>query len=237
MELNLVLILQFMTDNRKENVMVVLQDKQLFLLKQMLNKMLGLLKTYDVFESAKFQPTLQIISNNIEQCIKYNFDGIEELSRYVYEDWRIVCVGKKGIENWYFNIEDIRLKGKINKTFEEVALSVEKILGTNFIVQKKWYSYDELISLGQRYKEREKDWDTVIRKLISTNRYYTSPIKLIPSDIWSFAKMLCIAATDDSLKEWFLKDIPAFGYLAPERILQIENGDDILRNFMYDIPI
>jgi hypothetical protein len=49
--------------------------------------------------------------------------------------------------------------------------------------------------------------------------------------------MLCIAGTDASLEEWFLKDIPAFGYLSPKQILQIENGDDILRNLMYDIPI
>ena len=46
--------------------------------------------------------------------------------------------------------------------------------------------------------------------------------------------MLCITETDDSLKEWFSKDISAFGYLAPKTILQIENGDDILHNFMYD---
>lgn len=203
----------------------------------MFDKMLDLLKMYDIFSSAMFMPTLQIISRNIEQCIKYNFDGIEELSRYVYEDWRIVCVGKKGIENWYLNIDDLKLKGKINKTFEDVALSVEKILGTNFIVPRKWYSYDELISLGQRYKEREKDWDVVIEKLMSTNRYYQSPMKQIPNDIWSFAKMLTVATTDDSLKEWFSKDIPAFGYLSPEKILQIEDGDDILRNFMFDIPI
>lgn len=65
--------------------MVVLQSKQLILLKQMIDKMLDLLKTYDIFESAKFQPALQMISSNLEQCIKYNFDGIEELSRYVYE--------------------------------------------------------------------------------------------------------------------------------------------------------
>jgi len=217
--------------------MIVLQNKQLSSLKQMIDKMLDLLKTYDVFSSAKFQPTLQIISNNIGQCIRYNFDGIEELSKYVYEDWRSVCVGKKGIENWYLNIGDLKFKGEINKAIEEVALSVEKILGTNFIIPRKWYSYDELISLGRRYKEREKDWDVVIEKLMSTNRYYQSPMKQIPNDIWSFAKMLCIAETDDSLKEWFLKDIPAFGYLSPEKILQIENGDDILRNLMYDIPI
>lgn len=217
--------------------MIILQNEQLYLLKQMIDKMLDLLKMYDVFACAKFQPTLKIISNNVEQCIRYNFDGIEVLGRYVYEDWRSVCVGKKGIENWYLNINDLKLKGKVNKAFEEVALSVEKILGTNFIIPRKWYSYDELISLGQAYKKREKDWDVVIGKLKSINRFYQSPMKQIPNDIWSFAKMLCIVETDDSLKEWFLKDIPAFGYLSPEQILQIENGDNILRNFMYDIPV
>lgn len=217
--------------------MIVLQNNQLSELKQMIDKMLDLLKTYDVFSSAKFQPTLQMISKNIGHCIRYNFDGIEELSRYIYEDWRSVCVGKLGVQNWYLNIVDLELKGKVNKIFEDTALTVEKILGTNFIIPRKWYSNDELIRIGKKYKERQKDWDVVIEKLISTNRYYQSPIKQIPDDIWSFAKMLCIAGTDDSLEEWFLKDIPAFGYLSPKQILQIENGDDILRNLMYDIPI
>ena len=54
--------------------MVVLQGKQLFLLKQIIDKMLDLLKTHDVFGCAKFQPILQMLSGNIEQCIKYNFD-------------------------------------------------------------------------------------------------------------------------------------------------------------------
>ena len=36
--------------------MTVLQNEQLFLLKQMIDKMLDLLKMYDVFKSAKFQP-------------------------------------------------------------------------------------------------------------------------------------------------------------------------------------
>lgn len=217
--------------------MVVFQGKQLFLLKQIIDKMLDLLKTHDVFGSAKFQPILQMLSGNIEQCIKYNFDGIEELSKYVYEDWRSVCVGRNGIENWYFDIDDIESKGKTNRAFEELALSVDKVLGTNFIIRRKWYSYDELLSLGVKYKQRETAWNTVITELKSKNRYYTSPINTVPDDIWSFAKMQGIAGTEASLKEWFSKDIPAFGYLTPEKILQIENGDDILRNYMYDMPL
>lgn len=216
---------------------MLLCDKQLFLLKQKIDRMIDLLKIYDVVESAKFKQILIMLVNNIEKCIKYDFDGIKELSRYVYEDWKCVCLGKNGIEKWYFNIEDLNLKWEINKTFEEIACSVDEILGTNFIVKRKWYSYDELISLGKQYKERENEWNKVINKLISNDRYYVSPIKFIPSDIWSFAKMLSLADTDDLLKEWFSKDIIEFGYLSPKKIVQIENGDDILRNFMYDIPV
>lgn len=221
----------------KEKATVVLQKQQIILLKKRIDKMLTMLERYDTFATAKFRPTLQILSNNIEQCIMYSYDEIEELSRYVFEDWRIVCLGKNGIENWYLNIDDLRLKGRWNEEFEEVVLSVEKILGTNFIVPRKWYSYDDLIRIGRRYKEREKDWDEVIEKLRKENRYYQSPMKQIPNDIWSFAKMLGLAGTENSLKEWFLKDVPAFGYLAPMQILQMENGDDVLRSFMYDVPV
>lgn len=217
--------------------MIILQNRQLSLLKQKIDDMISMLKTHDIFATAKFQPILQIISNNIEQCITNDFDGIEELSRYVYEDWRVVCAGKNGIENWYLNVSDLALKEKWNKSFEEVALSVDQILDTNFIVPKKWYSYDELIRLGQRYKEGEKNWNVVIEELVSTHRYYQSPMEQVPNDIWSFAKMLCLAESDDFLKEWFLKDIPAFGYLSPVQILKIENGDDILRILMYSIPV
>lgn len=85
----------------------------------------------------------QIICNNIEQCIINGFDGIQELRRYIFEDWRTVCVGKNGMENWYLNASDVMLKGKLNKAFEEAVLSVEHILGTNFLVPKQWYDYNK----------------------------------------------------------------------------------------------
>ena len=59
----------------------------------------------------------------------------------------------------------------------------------------------------------------------------------VPNDIWSFAKMRYLAESDDALEEWFQKDIPAFGYLSPVQILKMENGGDILRILMYNIPI
>lgn len=215
--------------------MFILQNEQILLLKQKINEMLTMLNTYDISATAKFQPTLQIITNNIEQCIKNDFDGIKELSGYIFEDWRTVCVGKNGMANWYLNVSDVILKEQLNNAFEEVALSVEHILDTNFLIPRKWYSYNELMGLGQQYKEVEKNWNLAIEELTKVHRYYQSPMKQVPNDIWSYAKMLCLAETDDALKEWFLKDIPAFGYASPVQILQIEKGDDILRTFMYHI--
>ena len=60
--------------------MIVLQNKQLSLLKQKIDKMISMLKTQDVFATAKFKPTLQIISNNINQCIINDFDEIGRAS-------------------------------------------------------------------------------------------------------------------------------------------------------------
>ncbi len=217
--------------------MPIFQKEQLYLLKQKINEMLSMLNTYDIHLTAKFKPVLQIISNNIEQCILHDFDGIQELSRFIYEDWRTVCVGKTGMENWYLNTSDIMLKEKWNKSFEGIALFIERILNTNFLVPRKWYDYNELIRLGQKYEKTKKAWEAIIEELVNVQRYDQSPLEQVPDDIWSFAKMLCFEGTDDSLKKWFLKDVPAFGYISPIQILQIENGENILRVLMQDIPL
>ena len=216
---------------------MVLSNEQISLMKIDIDQMLTMLKKYDLSKTAKFQPILQIIANNIDECIKCEFDGIEELSKYIYEDWRTVCVGKNGIENWYLNTTDLELKGQLNKEFEKVAMDVEQIITTNYIIPKKWYSYDELINIGKNFKVRENEWNKIITNMRQEHRIYLSPMGYVPHDIWSFVKMLCLVDTEEALKEWFLEDIPAFGYLSPRQILQIENGADILRDFLYDIPI
>lgn len=101
--------------------MTVLQNEQLLLLKQNINEMIIILETYDIYETAKFRPILRIISKNIEQCIRCDFDGINELSTYVYEDWRSVCVGENGIEKWYLKIADLGSKSKLNEAFEKAS--------------------------------------------------------------------------------------------------------------------
>lgn len=215
--------------------MTILQKSQLYLLRQNINEMIAMLRAQNISAAAKFLPALQIISNNIETCIANDFDGIKELSGYVYEDWRSVCLGKNGIENWYLDVSDWVLKENWNKAFEKIAITVDHILCTDFIIPRKWYSCDELAELGRRYKADEKEWNKDIEELVRLHSYYPSPISQVPDDIWSFAKMLCLADSDNGLKEWFFKDIPAFGYLSAVQILKIKNGDNILRVLMHSI--
>ena len=58
--------------------MPLLQNEQLCLLKTKTDEMLTMLSTYDTFATARFRPVLQMISNNIERCIRNDFDGTEE---------------------------------------------------------------------------------------------------------------------------------------------------------------
>lgn len=44
-----------------------------------------------------FYNILKIMKNNIKICIDNQYQGIDELSKYLYEDWRAVCNIQKGI--------------------------------------------------------------------------------------------------------------------------------------------
>jgi len=50
-------------------------------------------------------------------------------------------------------------------------------------------------------------------------------------------KFISIASDNNSLIEWFSKEIPGFGYLVPLEIVKLVKGENILRNFMMDINI
>ena len=217
--------------------MKVLKNEEIILLKRKVDDIIYILQKYDECMTAKFRVYLQIISRNVEKCILDEFDGIEELSQYIYEDWRKICVGNGGIENWYLNISDLELKGEYNKKIEEICISIEKILGTNFVIPRIWLNFDELNKLKCQYYDIEEGWNSTIKRLKENRQYYNSPIEQIPSDIWSFAMMLCIMDSEKSLEDWFYKDIPAFGYVSPMQLVKMEYGENILRVLMYGITI
>lgn len=98
------------------------------------------------------------------------------------------------------------------------------------------FSYETLIKIGNDFKCREKTWNEMIDNMKKANRFYKSPIEEVPDDIWSFAKFLCIVSGDENLQKWFYRNVPAHGYIKCVEMLQLENGDNILRNFLFDFP-
>ena len=215
--------------------MIILQKEQIILLKEHINEIIILLEKYDALYTAQFRPTLTMMVRNIEQCINNQFEGIEELSKYIFEDWRIACVGNYGMDNWYLDLQDLICKQEVNKEIQKRVLYIEHTLKTNYIIPKKWYSYKELQDVGVRFKEREDFWESIIGKLKLKKKYYKSDIEYVPDDIWSYAKML-FSDTDNNIKKWFQENIPAYGYLSPAHILKLDGGSEILRSFMLDIP-
>lgn len=71
-------------------------------------------------------------------------------------------------------------------------------------------------------------WDGIMDKEMKLK----SMLPNVPDDIWTYAKHLGLAGSDQELIKWFEHDVPLYGYLSPLQILTVEQGDDILRYFM-----
>lgn len=102
---------------------------------------------------------------------------------------------------------------------------------------RTWYDSNDLHNIGLSFNKCKNDWDTIINDIINKYGLIKSEIAVIPDDIWTYAKYLSIAPDNNSLINWFSKEIPAFGYLAPLEIAKLVNGENILRSFMMDITI
>lgn len=202
-----------------------------------INHMIIFLNKHDLQNTARFMPYLKIISNNIKECISCNYDGFNILIKYIQEDWRKVCLGKDSMENWVLHVTELELKGNINKQFEELARKVDKQLEANYLVPKTWFCYEDIVNLSVSYDKIKESWDSLIEELKGSRRYFVSPDPNIPNDIWSFAKSICFIQNDIFLKEWFFKEIPAFGFYSPFEMLQIENGEKALKILMQSVSI
>ena len=118
-----------------------------------------------------------------------------------------------------------------------MTINIDKILQTNYIIARTWYNSCDLQNIGQSFEKYKNDWDAMIDDIINKYGLVSSEIPTIPDDIWTYAKFLSIASDNNSLIEWFSKEIPGFGYLVPLEIVKLVKGENILRNFMMDINI
>ena len=213
----------------------VVNKQQLLCLKNELENAISI--TNNQGEIPKFFSYLGIMKKNIETCIDCDYDGIEELTSYLCEDWTMVCKIDCGLGTWYIKSDNIDTKAIENRKFEQSILKIDKILETNYILPRKWYDSNDLQNIGLFFNKHKDDWDGIINDIINKYGLIESKISVIPDDIWTYAKFLSIAPDDNLLIDWFSKDIPNFGYLVPLEIVKLADGENILRFFMMRITV
>ena len=213
-----------------------LQKEDLIFINNAIKTIMHLLVEYDISHTAPFTKTLTMISNNIDICIRQDCFGLEELNKYIYEDWRNICISGQKLENWHLKMVGYAWKRDINQILEGYLLSIDDRLETNYIIPKKWFTQEELKRISTDFKGRESVWNRKVEELKTRGCYVQSPDKKIPNDIWAYMKAY-VGGTNSELIKWFEDDIPAFGYLAPMELLEMENGDQDLKSFLLDMPI
>lgn len=215
----------------------IVNQEELLIIKHKLEQVIITIRTYSKVQKPRFLEYLLLMNKNIQICVNCNYQGIEELSKYLYEDWMNACKLENGVGEWYISGIDLDDKAIQNKRFENNILDIDKILCTNNIILRNWYSRDELIQIGKIFSECRDTWESMINNIIEKYGLSVSQILEIPNDIWTYAKFLCITSSENQLVEWFSQEIPAFGYLIPTELVQLEFGEDILRSFMCSIPM
>ena len=213
----------------------VVNKQQLLCLKNELENAISI--TNNQGEIPKFFSYLGIMKKNIETCIDCDYDGIEELTSYLCEDWTMACKIDCGLGTWYIKSDNIDTKAIENRKFEQSILKIDKILEKNYILPRKWYDSNDLQNIGLFFNKHKDDWDGIINDIINKYGLIESKISVIPDDIWTYAKFLSIAPDDNLLIDWFSKDIPNFGYLVPLEIVKLADGENILRFFMMRITV
>lgn len=215
----------------------IMNQEELHIIKNKLEQAIIMIHTYNKGQKPKFLKYLLLMSKNIQICIDCTYQGIEELSEYLYEDWMTACKLENGIGKWYISGMDLDNKAIQNKRFENNILAIDKILCANNIISRKWYSRDELIQIGKIFSEHKDAWESMMDDIIKKYGLSVSPILEISNDIWTYAKFLGIAPSKSQLVHWFSQEIPAFGYIIPIELISLEFGDDTLRSFMCSIPM
>lgn len=208
--------------------MKVLQREELVKIRDNAECMVELILGYNHSARPAFLSYLRLIVSNSNTCINSQYDGLEELTQYILEDWRSTCMGNSNFEHWYIQSEDVYEKARLNTIFDIAARSIDGILGTKYLVERVWYDEERLKFISKKYCEIQDVWDEIMHREVKLK----SMLPNVPDDIWTYAKHLGLAGSDQELVKWFEHDVPSYGYLSPLQILTLEQGDNILRYFM-----
>lgn len=213
----------------------ITSDEVLTLQKE-LTDVLKIIENETVDKYPTFYSYLNLMKRNVEICIECNFDGINDLYKYLREDWRAVFTENAGILKWKINKEDIDDKAFYNGSFFSKIEKIDEILQANMYVKNEWIDRTIIKKLATSFTASRKSWETLIA-LINNEGYFTkSKLDEIPDDIWSYGRRSGITGSDEALSEWFRSEIPAFYNSKPTDLVKFPYGEDALRELMMTLP-
>jgi hypothetical protein len=183
-----------------------------------------------------FYSYLKLMNKNVEICIKCNFDGINDLYKYLLEDWKEVCDINTGIKNWKIYKDEMDDMAFSNRSFFAKIEEVDKILKANMYVSRQWLDRTMIKNMAVSFETYKGSWESSIKLILKEGFFTKSKLKEIPDDIWSYGRRSGITGSDEALIEWFSSEIPAFYEAKPIDIVKISYGDDALRALMMTIP-
>jgi len=178
---------------------------------------------------------ISLMEKNLKICIDAEYDGINELAQYLEEDWRSIFREEKSIEKIHFRSSNIDEMACVNAEIQRAIKTIDSALGTQlpdvkFVVGRKWYNISELKNKGENFPKRV--WDSNLNKIVADYGVLKSPNSLIDDDIWTYVSFLGLASNEQEMERWFNTEILAYGFLVPIEIIQLENGGNILRDFL-----
>ena len=178
---------------------------------------------------------LKLIIRNIEIFHECN-EGWDELIKYIFEDWDMAMRRQEKIIDCYILSDDIDLKAQYNEEFEKCCRILDKLFGTSWFNSRKWYTKKELIQLGIT-GITVTAWNDKYSYIVRGTEQINSQIDGISREAWTYAKCLGVASTDEELIKWFGTDIPAFGYISLLDMSKLENGENIVKYFLANVPV
>lgn len=178
---------------------------------------------------------LKLIIRNIEIFHECN-EGWDELIKYIFEDWDMAMHRQEKIIDCYILSDDIDLKAQYNEEFEKCCRILDKLLGTSWFDSRKWYTKKELNQLGIT-GITVTAWNDKYSYIVRGTEQINSQIDGISREAWTYAKCLGVASTDEELIKWFGTDIPAFGYISLLDMSKLENGENIVKYFLANVPV
>ena len=212
----------------------MLNKNDLPIVEENINKIIRLISHYGCVNSPDMN-RLKLIQKNLNIFQECN-EGLDELLSYIAEDWDAAMRSQKNLIDCYIPGQDIDLKAKNNMELEECLGNLDRLFETNWSSKRNWYTKQDLIEFGN-LDTNDVVWNRNFSYVVGERELCKSQLAEISDETWTYAKYLSVAPTDEGLMKWFRGDIPAFGYISLLDMAGLENGEQVVRYFLSNVPL